>query len=161
MQPSLQLHLAERERRNVALGTALLAVDQSAVESAGAAETAQAAADAAVEAAPAGRRLRKCPVRFGEEVATTTAQPKDVADVREVFNGMRTTIRETAKMIKANAERLRCPLSGQQMRRVTLAGDGHLYDLRAIQAHIRANLGRQMVSPITKRPMTMEVHHAY
>ena len=53
------------------------------------------------------------------------------------------------------------PLSGQQMRRVTLAGDGHLYDLRAIQAHIRANLGRQMVSPITKRPMTMEVHHAY
>ena len=172
MQPSLQLHLAERERRNVALGTALLAVDQSAVESAGAAETAQAAegmqmviaqpaAEAAVEAAPAGRRLRKCPVRFGEEVATTTAQPKDVADVREVFNGMRTTIRETAKMIKANAERLRCPLSGQQMRRVTLAGDGHLYDLRAIQAHIRANLGRQMVSPITKRPMTMEVHHAY
>lgn len=173
VQPSLQLHLAERERRNVALGTALLAVDQSAVESAGAAETAQAAegmqmviaqpaAEAAVEAAPAaaGRRLRKCPVdRFGEEVATTTAQPKDVAEMREVFNGMRTTIRETAKMIKANAERLRCPLSGQQMRRVALAGDGHLYDLRAIQAHIRANLGRQMVSPITKRPMTMEVHH--
>ena len=163
VQLSLQLHQAERQRRNVALGPALLAVAQSALAPMGAAEAAQAAegmqvsiaqpaAQAATEAAPAGPRLRTRVVRFGEEVKAATAEPKAVTEMREHLKFMRRTIKE-------NAERLRCPLLGVQMQHVALASDGHFYDLRAIQTHIRANLGRPMVSPITKRSMLMSVHH--
>ena len=163
VQLSLQLHQAERQRRNVALGPALLAVAQSALAPMGAAEAAQAAegmqvsiaqpaAQAATEAAPAGPRLRTRVVRFGEEVKAATAEPKAVTEMREHLKFMR-------KAIKENAKRLRCPLLGVQMQHVALASDGHFYDLRAIQTHIRANLGRPMVSPITKRSMLMSVHH--
>ena len=160
---SLQMHQAERQRRNVALGPALLAVDQLASAPTGAAEAAQAAggmqvaitqpaAEAVTEAAPAGPRLRTRVVRFGEDVNAATAEPKAVTEMREHLKFMRNAIKE-------NAKRLRCPLLGVQMQQVALASDGHFYDLRAIQTHIRANLGRPMVSPITKRSMLVSVHH--
>ena len=163
VQLSLQLHQAERQRRNVALGPALLAVAQPISTPTGAAEAAQAAggmqvaiaqlaAETAAEAAPAGPRLRKCVVRFGEDVKAAKAEPEAVTEMREHLKFMR-------KAIKENAKRLRCPLLGVQMQHVALASDGHFYDLRAIQTHIRANLGRPMVSPITKRSMLMSVHH--
>ena len=163
MQLSLQRHQAERQRRNVALVPALVAMAQPASAPTGAAVAAQAAegmqvviaqpaAEAAAEAAPAGPRLRTRVVRFGEEVKAATAEPRAVTEMQEHLKFMRKTIKETAK-------RLRCPLLGVQMQHVALAGDGHFYDLRAIQAYIRANLGRPMVSPITKRSMLMGVHH--
>jgi len=163
VQLSLQLHQAERQRRNVALGPAMLAVAQPISTPTGAAETAQAAggmqvaiaqpaAEAAAEAAPAGPRLRKRAVRFGEDDKAAKAEPEAVIEMREHLKFMR-------KAIKENAKRLRCPLLGVQMQHVALASDGHFYDLRAIQTHIRANLGRPMVSPITKRSMLMSVHH--
>ena len=164
VQLSLQLHQAERQRRNVALGPALvLAVAQPISIPTGAAEAAQAAggmqvaiaqpaAETAAEAAPAGPRLRKCVVRFGEDVKAAKAEPEAVTEMREHLKFMR-------KAIKENAKRLRCPLLGVQMQHVALASDGHFYDLRAIQTHIKANLGRPMVSPITKRSMLVSVHH--
>ena len=163
MQHWLQLHKAERHRRNTALGPALLVVDQLASAPTGAAEAAQAAggmqvaitqpaAEAVAEAAPAGPRLRTRVVRFGEDVNAATAEPKAVTEMREHLKFMRNAIKE-------NAKRLRCPLLGVQMQQVALASDGHFYDLRAIQTHIRANLGRPMVSPITKRSMLVSVHH--
>ena len=163
VQLSLQLHQAERQRRNVALGPAMLAVAQPISTPTGAAEAAQAAggmqvaiaqpaAEAAAEAAPAGPRRRKRVVRFGEDDKAAKAEPAAVIEMREHLKFMR-------KAIKENAKRLRCPLLGVQMQHVALASDGHFYDLRAIQTHIRANLGRPMVSPITKRSMLMSVHH--
>ena len=154
---SLQMHQAERQRRNVALGPALLAVAQPAsapTEAAGVMQVAiaQPAAQVVAEAAPAGPRLRKLVVRFGEEANAATAEPKAVTEMREHLKFMRNAIKE-------NAKRLRCPLLGVQMQHVALASDGHFYDLRAIQTHIRANLGRPMVSPITKRSMLVSVHH--
>ena len=113
---------------------------------------AQPAAQVVAEAAPAGPRLRKLVVRFGEQANAATAEPKAVTEMREHLKFMR-------KAIKENAKRLRCPLLGVQMQHVALASDGHFYDLRAIQTHIRANLGRPMVSPITKRSMLVSVHH--
>jgi len=156
MQHWLQIHKAERQRRNVARGPALLAVAQSA-SAPGAAGVmqvaiAQPAAQVVAEAAPAGPRLRTRVVRFGEEANAATAEPKAVTEMWEHLKFVRNAIKE-------NAKRLRCPLLGVQMQHVALASDGHFYDLRAIQTHIRANLGRPMVSPITKRSMLMSVHH--
>ena len=160
---ALEKSLVRCERRNVALVPALLAVAQSTVAPTGAAGAAQAAegmqvamvqpaAEAAAEAAPAGPRLRKRVVRFGEDDRAATAEPEAVTGMRDHLKFMR-------KAIKENAKWLRCPLLGVQMQHVALASDGHFYDLRAIQTHIRANLGRPMVSPITKRSMLMSVHH--
>ena len=109
-------------------------------------------------AARTSGRCRTRVARYGEDVKAAKAEPKDVKEMREHLKIMR-------KAIKENAKRLSCPLltlalhKEVQMKRVALAGDGHFYDLEAIQWHIRANLGRPLVSPITKRPMTMNVYY--
>ena len=108
-------------------------------------------------AARTSGRCRTRVARYGEDVKAAKAEPKDVKEMREHLKIMR-------KAIKENAKRLSCPLltlsmhKEVQMKRVALAGDGHFYDLEAIQWHIQANLGRPLVSPITKRPMTMNVY---
>ena len=109
-------------------------------------------------AARASGRCRTRVARYDEDVKAAKAEPKDVKEMREHLKIMR-------KAIKENAKRLSCPLltlslhKEVQMKRVALAGDGHFYDLEAIQTHIRASLGRPLVSSITKRPMTMNVYY--
>ena len=57
------------------------------------------------------------------------------------------------RQIKMNSRTLHCILLGAEMRKPALASDGYFYDLKALQAHIKANLDRAILSPTTKQPI--------
>lgn len=57
------------------------------------------------------------------------------------------------RQIKMNSATLHCILLGAEMRKPALASDGCVYDLKALQAHIKANLDRAILSPTTKQPI--------
>ena len=55
------------------------------------------------------------------------------------------------RQVKLNSATLHCILLGAEMRKPALASDGYVYDLKALQAHIKANLDRAILSPTTKQ----------
>ena len=72
----------------------------------------------------------------------TQGQRALVRDLRESLRGAR-------RAVKQGAQRLRCPLTGVQMKRVALAADGQFYDLAALQRHLRDHVDQRVVrSPL-------------
>lgn len=91
---------------------------------------------------------------------------------------MREQLKQNLHIIKQYASTQSCPLlraesvaSGTfvednlksllstQMKQVALAGDGIEYDFAAIKSYIRKNVSRQLVSPVTKQPMSFKVYY--
>lgn len=125
-------------------------------------------------------RVRVAPTRFDanpkrKRVRTFTPEQKVQYDTNSV---LREQMRYNDDTIWKNAIAFSCPLLrahkieagdfeendllsllGTQMRQVAVADDGHQYDFGAIKAYIQANIDRQLVSPITKEPMTCSVRY--
>ncbi len=126
-------------------------------------------------------RARTAPIRFSDEAEMKpedygpllTEGEQTMAEALETMQQLRE--RDDAT-IRANAVSLMCPLlrideeaAGTfnehslkcllrtQMTRVALADDGHKYDFTRLKKYIRANTGRELLSPITKRPMSSQV----
>ena len=130
----------------------------------------------------AERRVRFAPSRFAEDQAAAIKRPltrieKAQAETNQV---LREQMRQNEESIRRFAEANACPLLraakeeegimpsdslayllATQMKQVAVASDGQRYDFAALRSHIHKGMrdARGPLSPITKRPLKLEVRY--